>query len=73
MPYKTPLFDWLDTAIDELKPDQATIVLHIDGPSIHADTITLDKEIDSQGRLVMVKRTTTTHLRIERRRLTLAK
>lgn len=70
---KTALFEWLDAAIDGIKPEQATIVLNINGSAIYADTITLDKEFDSQGRLVTVKRTTTTHLRIERRVLKLAK
>lgn len=64
---KTPLFDWLTQTLDELSVENATITLHITGRSIDADVITLNKEVDSAGRMVLVKRTTTTHLRIERK------
>lgn len=64
---KTALFDWLDTTLDELKTEQATITFHINGGAVEADLVTIDKELDNAGRQVLVKRTRTTHIRIERK------
>lgn len=62
------LIAWLNHTIDDLPDQQAKIVLNVNGCMIHADVVTVARQVDTQGRLVKVEQRTTSQLRIGRRK-----